>query len=252
MKKSIVLQATNVCKTYMTGKEQYHAIRNIDLDVYEGDFTVIMGDSGSGKSTLLYLLSGLDSATSGAISFLGRRYDQCSNKELAHMRASQIGFIYQHSNLVADLSLLSNVSLPGYVAKRRKKEIKRQALNLMGKLSLSEQRHRLPAEVSGGQQQRAAIARALINEPKVIFADEPTGSLNFEQGVTVLDILTSLYTAEQTVIMVTHDMKAAARGNRLIHIRDGKVSGMLDMGAYTPEQAAEREAMIFAYTTGRR
>jgi len=252
LQKSIVLQATNLCKTYTTGKEQYHAIRNIDLSIYAGDFTVIMGDSGSGKSTLLYLLSGLDTVTSGAVSFLGRRLDQCSSEELAHMRASKIGFIYQHSNLVADLSLFSNIALPGYVAKRSKEDIKKRTAALMDKLSISEQRNRLPAEVSGGQQQRAAIARALINEPEVVFADEPTGSLNFEQGITVLDILTSLHTAGQTVIMVTHDVKAASRGNRLIHIRDGKVSGTLDMGSYSPEQAADREAMIFAYTTGRR
>ncbi|MGV2805194.1 ATP-binding cassette domain-containing protein, partial [Clostridium perfringens] len=124
--------------------------------------------------------------------------------------------------------------------------------DLMVNLSLDKQSNRLPSQVSGGQQQRAAIARALINNPDIIFADEPTGSLNYEQGVTVLDILSQMHAEGQSIVMVTHDMKAACRGNRLIYIRDGKIGGTLDMGPYSPEQASEREAMIFAYGTGRR
>lgn len=115
-----------------------------------------------------------------------------------------------------------------------------------------QQVNRLPSEVSGGQQQRAAIARSLINNPPLLFADEPTGSLNYEQGVAVLDILTGMHEQGQSLIMVTHDIKAACRGNRLIYIRDGKIGGILDMGPYLPDQASEREAMIFAYVTGRR
>lgn len=122
----------------------------------------------------------------------------------------------------------------------------------MTSLYLEKEGSRLPSQVSGGQQQRAAIARALINNPDIVFADEPTGSLNYEQGVTVLDILSGMNADGQSIVMVTHDMKAACRGNRLIYIRDGKIGGTLDMGPYAPEQASEREAMIFAYVTRRR
>lgn len=249
---TVMLQASNLCKTYTTGKEQYHAIRNVDLSIYEGDFTVIMGDSGSGKSTLLYLLSGLDEVTAGEVCLQGQRLDQFSAKELARFRANQIGFIYQNSNLVPDLSLFDNIALPGYIANQDKEQVRQRAQDLMVNLSLDKQSNRLPSQVSGGQQQRAAIARALINNPDLIFADEPTGSLNYEQGVTVLDILSQMHAEGQSIVMVTHDMKAACRGNRLIYIRDGKIGGTLDIGPYTPEQASEREAMIFAYVTGRR
>lgn len=250
--KTIMLQAANLCKTYTTGKEQYHAIRNVDLSIYAGDFTVIMGDSGSGKSTLLYLLSGLDEVTTGEVCLLGQRFDQFSTKELARFRANRIGFIYQNSNLVPDLSLFDNIALPGYIANQDKEQVRQRANDLMVNLSLDKQGSRLPSQVSGGQQQRAAIARALINNPDIIFADEPTGSLNYEQGVTVLDILSRMHADGQSIVMVTHDMKAACRGNRLIYISDGKIGGTLDMGPYSPEQASEREAMIFAYVTGRR
>ncbi|MFB4331941.1 ABC transporter ATP-binding protein [Paenibacillus sp. CR_12] len=250
--KTIMLQASNLCKTYTTGKEQYHAVRNVDLSIYAGDFTVIMGDSGSGKSTLLYLLSGLDAVTAGEVHLQGQRLDQLSAKELARFRADQIGFIYQNSNLVPDLTLFDNVALPGYIANRDKEAVKQRANDLMTSLHLEKQGTRLPSQVSGGQQQRAAIARALINNPDMIFADEPTGSLNYEQGVTVLDILSRMNAEGQSIVMVTHDMKAACRGNRLIYIRDGKIGGTLDMGPYVPELASEREAMIFAYVTGRR
>lgn len=250
--KTVMLQANHVCKTYTTGKEQFHSIRNVDLSIYQGDFTVIMGDSGSGKSTLLYLLSGLDEVTSGEVRIQGQRLDQFTTKELARFRANRIGFIYQNSNLVPDLSLFDNIALPGYIANQDKHLVQQRARDLLLDLSLDKQGSRLPSQVSGGQQQRAAIARALINNPDVIFADEPTGSLNYEQGVTVLDILSRMHANGQSIVMVTHDMKAACRGNRLIYIRDGKIGGSLDMGPYSPEQAAEREAMIFAYVTGRR
>lgn len=250
--KTIMLQASNLCKTYTTGKEQYHAVRNVDLSIYERDFTVIMGDSGSGKSTLLYLLSGLDAVTAGEVQLQGQRLNQFSAKELARFRANQIGFIYQNSNLVPDLTLFDNIALPGYIANRDKEAVKQRAHELMTSLYLEKEGSRLPSQVSGGQQQRAAIARALINNPDIVFADEPTGSLNYDQGVTVLDILSGMNADGQSIVMVTHDMKAACRGNRLIYIRDGKIGGTLDMGPYAPEQASEREAMIFAYVTGRR
>ncbi|AIQ17298.1 ABC transporter ATP-binding protein [Paenibacillus sp. FSL H7-0357] len=247
MPKTAILHTKNLCKTYSTGSEQFHAIRNIDLDIYQGDFTVIMGDSGSGKSTLLYLLSGLDTVTAGEVHFSQQRMDSFSEKELSGLRARKIGYIYQSSNLVPDLTLLENIALPGYVAARPRREVKQKALSLMKAMSIEEQQHRLPAEVSGGQQQRAAIARALINTPEIIFADEPTGSLNYDQGVAVLDILTSMNAEGQSIVMVTHDIKSACRANRLIFIRDGQVGGVLELGAFTPDQLQDRESLIFSY-----
>lgn len=251
MTRNAIIETKNLCKTYTTGSEQFHAIRNIELTLYEGDFTVIMGDSGSGKSTLLYLLSGLDAVTAGEVTFRGRRLDQFNEKAMARFRAASIGYIYQSSNLVPDLSLVENIALPGYIAGQPRKEARRKAQALMAAVHIDGQQHRLPAEVSGGQQQRAAIARALINAPDVLFADEPTGSLNYEQGVAVLDILTERNRAGQSIVMVTHDIKAACRGNRLIFIRDGKVGGTLEFDAYSSRDMQDREAMIFSYVTGR-
>ncbi|WP_339278487.1 ABC transporter ATP-binding protein [Paenibacillus sp. FSL W8-0426] len=246
-----LIRARNLCRTYGTGTEQFHAIRNIDLDIYEGDFTVIMGNSGSGKSTLLYLLSGLDRVTAGEVHFRDEQIDRYSERKMSEFRARRIGYIYQSSNLVPDLPIRENISLPGYIAGRKKSEVRAKADQLMDRMDIAGQRNRLPSETSGGQQQRAAIARALINSPDVVFADEPTGSLNFEHGQAVLDILTEINQAGQSVVMVTHDMKAACRADRLIFIQDGKVGGILEFDKYDGTRLPERESIIFAFVSGR-
>ena len=251
MAKKVIITATNLCKTYSTGSEQFHAIRNLDLEIHEGDFTVIMGNSGSGKSTLLYLLSGLDSVTSGEVYFQEQRIDNYTEKELADFRATKIGYIYQSINLVPDLTLYENIALPGYIAGQPKDEVKRMALSLMQAMEIEGQQHRLPSQTSGGQQQRAAIARALINTPDVIFADEPTGSLNYVQGVAVLDILTEINRKGQSVVMVTHDIKAACRADRLILIKDGKIAHVLEFDKFDNTLIQDREAIIFSCISGR-
>ncbi|WP_169089831.1 ABC transporter ATP-binding protein [Paenibacillus sp. PL91] len=251
MSKKAIIRAANLCKTYSTGSEQFHALRNIDLDIYEGDFTVIMGNSGSGKSTLLYLLSGLDSVTAGEVYFREQRIDQYNEKELAQFRAKKIGYIYQSINLVPDLTLFENIVMPGYVAGYRKSELKSKAHLLLKQLDIEALSNRMPAQASGGQQQRAAISRALINSPAVIFADEPTGSLNYDQGVAVLDILTNMNRQGQSVVMVTHDIKAACRADRLILIRDGKIGGILLFDKYDHASISEREHIIFSYVAGK-
>lgn len=250
MKKAII-QAKNLCKTYSTGSEQFHAIRNLDLEVYEGDFTVIMGNSGSGKSTLLYLLSGLDCVTVGEVYFQGERIDNYTEKQLADFRANRIGYIYQSINLVPDLTLYENIALPGYITGQPKKKVKNAALSLMKAMEIDGQKYRLPSQTSGGQQQRAAIARALINSPDLIFADEPTGSLNYDQGVAVLDILTDMNRKGQSVVMVTHDIKAACRADRLIMIRDGKIADVLEFGKFDNTHIQDREAIIFSCVSGK-
>ncbi|WP_339298210.1 ABC transporter ATP-binding protein [Paenibacillus sp. FSL R5-0623] len=251
MSKKVIIRAQNLCKTYNSGSEQYHAIRNVDLDIYEGEFTVIMGNSGSGKSTLLYLLSGLDQITAGEVYFRDQRIDVYSEREMSDFRTRRIGYIYQSINLVPDLSIKENIALPGYIAGNKTKDIQSRAAELMNAMDIDGQRDRLPSQTSGGQQQRAAIARALINSPDIIFADEPTGSLNMEHGTAVLDILTDLNRKGQSVVMVTHDIKAACRADRLIYILDGKIGGILEFNTYDEHQIQDREAIIFALVTGK-
>ncbi|MEK4372539.1 ABC transporter ATP-binding protein [Paenibacillus sp. FSL R5-0473] len=251
MSKKVIIRAQNLCKTYNSGSEQHHAIRNVDLDIYEGEFTVIMGNSGSGKSTLLYLLSGLDQITAGEVYFRDQRIDAYSERQMSDFRTRRIGYIYQSINLVPDLSIKENIALPGYIAGNKKKDILSRAAELMNAMDIDGQRNRLPSQTSGGQQQRAAIARALINSPDIIFADEPTGSLNMEHGTAVLDILSDLNRKGQSVVMVTHDIKAACRADRLIYILDGKIGGILEFDTYDKHQIQDREAIIFALVTGK-
>ncbi|MEJ8305412.1 ABC transporter ATP-binding protein [Saccharibacillus sacchari] len=251
MEKPIILRASNLCKTYSTGSEQFHAIKNLDLDIYEKDFTVIMGNSGSGKSTLLYLLSGLDGITTGEVFFRDQRIDDYNEKQLSGFRTRKIGYVYQSINLVPDLTFAENISLPGYIAGGKKAEVRRKTEALLQAMDIEGQKNRLPSQTSGGQQQRAAIARALINDPEVIFADEPTGSLNIEHGQAVLDILTGLNRKGQSVVMVTHDLKAACRADRLIYISDGKVAGILEFDKYDEQTLAGREESIFAFISGK-
>lgn len=208
-----------------------------------------MGNSGSGKSTLLYLLSGLDSITAGEVYFCDDRIDTFTEKQLAAFRSKQIGFIYQNSNLVPDLTLLENVALPGYIAKTAKRKVIKKAEALLQSLGLAELHDRLPSQISGGQQQRTAIARALVNSPEILFADEPTGSLNYDQGVAVLDILTDMNRNGQSIVMITHDIKAACRANRLIIIQDGKIDGILDFEKFDNTDLQEREHIIFSYVS---
>ncbi|MET1174969.1 ABC transporter ATP-binding protein [Paenibacillus amylolyticus] len=251
MSKKVIIRAQNLCKTYNSGSEQHHAIRNVDLDIYEGEFTVIMGNSGSGKSTLLYLLSGLDQITAGEVYFRDQRIDAYSERQMSDFRTRRIGYIYQSINLVPDLSIKENIALPGYIAGNKKKDILSRAAELMNAMDIDGQRNRLPSQTSGGQQQRAAIARALINSPDIIFADEPTGSLNMEHGTAVLDILTEIHRKGQSVVMVTHDIKAACRADRLIYIQDGKIGGILEFDTYDEHQIQDREAIIFALVMGK-
>lgn len=247
MQKTVLIQSVDLCKTFTTGTERYPAAKGINLEVYQGDYTVIMGSSGSGKSTLLYLLSGLDTLTSGKVFFKGQRIDEYSEKDIARFRSKQIGYVYQSINLIPDFTLLENVAFPGYVAGRSKGEVNKLALTLLKRMGIGDQAGRLPSQVSGGQQQRAAIARALINSPEVIFADEPTGALSQEQGMAILDILTEMNRNGQSIVMVTHDMKAACRADRVILVKDGTIDGVLTLGKYAPEQLKTRENQIYMF-----
>ena len=246
MKKAII-KTMDLCKTYLCDGEQFHAIRNVNMEIYEGQFTVIMGSSGSGKSTLLYLLSGLDSVTAGEVMFQGQRIDLLREKEMAVFRRKNIGFVFQAINLIPNLTLFENISLSGYLLERDRKKVHERTLELMKMMEIDSLAARLPSRVSGGQQQKAAMARGLINMPQVLFADEPTGSLNSQQGINILNILTDLNLQGQTIVMVTHDIKAACRAERILFLKDGKVDGDLQFGKYVDANKEVREKQVFSY-----
>ncbi len=245
--KNKLLKTQDICKTFISSGVEFHAIRNMTLDIYEHDFTVIMGSSGSGKSTLLFLLSGLDSTTSGSVWFEEARIDNMRENKLAQMRRSNVGFVFQAINLAPNLSIFENITVPGYLNQKNRREVEKKALALLQLMGIEQEKDRMPSQVSGGQQQRAAIARALINTPKVLFADEPTGALNSSQGENVLDILSDINNQGQTIVMVTHDIKAACRANRILYIRDGRIDGELALEKYSKQSFGEREQQIFHF-----
>ena len=235
--KKLILSAKKVQKTFANNGEQVHVLSNVNLDIYEGDFTVIMGSSGAGKSTLLYALSGMDKATSGQVIYHkdGKESDVVGmkEKELAVLRAKEFGFVFQQMHLVSNLSLLENVLVTGYLNKEKSPaKTKEKAKALLERMNLSKVMDHLPSKVSGGEQQRCAIARAVINDPAIVFADEPTGALNRKNTTEVLDLLTQLNEEGQSIVMVTHDLKAALRGNRLIYLDDSNIVGELELTRY--------------------
>ena len=244
--KNALIKTDKLCKSFVTGKTSNNVLKNVDLEIYEGDFTIIMGSSGSGKSTLLYTISTMDRPTSGTVTLLGKEISKLSEKEIADMRKKDVSFIFQSMNLLPDPTAFENVAYSGY-GTDSKENINKRALELLKKLGISEDKDKYPSEMSGGQQQRVAIARALIGKAKLIFGDEPTGSLNSAMGKQVLDILTELNKEGQSIVMVTHDIKAAARATRLLYLSDGKIAGDLNLGRYIPENRKEREEAIFRY-----
>jgi len=249
MKKAI-LTAKELCKSFAHNGGQLHIISNVDMQLFEGDFTVIMGASGSGKSTLLYALSGMDRATSGSIMYDGMDLVTLKEKKLAELRHTDFGFVFQQMHLVSNLTIFENVAVTGYLNKSvSAKETNRRTDELLEKMSISHIKTHLPSQVSGGEQQRCAIARAVINKPKLIFADEPTGALNRKNTSDVLDLMTQLNCEGQSILMVTHDVRAAARANRILYLSDGKILGDLTLAPYSADDIKSREAQINAWLT---
>ncbi|WP_167956508.1 ABC transporter ATP-binding protein [Anaerosporobacter faecicola] len=246
MKKTII-QTQLLCKSFITDGEINNIIKNMDLNIYEGDFTVIMGSSGSGKSTLLYSLSGMDQVTTGKVFFDGEDITRMKEKEITKLRKEKLGFVFQGINLIPNLNVYENILSPTYKTKKDRKQIEKRIQDLMEKLELTNHKSKFPNQMSGGQKQRVAICRALINEPKVLFADEPTGALNSSQGDSVLDIFTKVHGDGQSVVMVTHDLKAALRGNRILYIKDGRIDGDLALAEYGTDDLAQREETVYKF-----
>ena len=230
---NVILSTNKLCKTFSSGGMQQHVLKNLDIEIYEGDYTVIMGSSGAGKSTLLYALSGMDKPTLGSIQFFDTEIAKLSNDKLAVFRRANCGFVFQQMFLLDNMSILDNILAAGLLVSKDRKAIAAKAKQLLTLVGLTETIWRkFPAQLSGGETQRAAIVRALINQPKVVFADEPTGALNSAAGKAVLDVLTEFNHQGQSVIMVTHDIKSARRGNRILYMHDGVIDGVCDLGKY--------------------
>ncbi|MBQ8612772.1 MAG: ABC transporter ATP-binding protein [Ruminiclostridium sp.] len=243
--KNTILSAKGLCKSFAHNGKQNHILSNLDIDIYEGDFTVVMGASGSGKSTLLYALSGMDRATSGQVLYKGEDIVKMPEKKLSALRCGDFGFIFQQMHLVSNLSVFENITVPGYLNKSRTSaEVDKRAEELTEKMGITHIKKQLPSQCSGGEQQRCAIARAVINSPELIFADEPTGALNRKNTTEVLDLLTTLNNDGQSILMVTHDSRAALRADRIIYIADGTVIGDLELPRYTAESEKSRETQI--------
>ena len=228
-----IIKTTALCKSFSNGGLQQHVLKNLDLEIYEGDFTVIMGASGAGKSTLLYALSGMDKPTLGKIVFNDNEITDMSIDELAMFRRNNCGFVFQQTYLIDSMSVLDNVLVSGLLVNKNKKEVVEKAKEVLKSVDINEELwHKFPSQLSGGEAQRVGIARALVNTPKLVFADEPTGALNSKTGKDVLDALTNFNNKGQSIIMVTHDMSSARRGNRIIYVKDGEIAGECDLGKY--------------------
>ena len=240
---STLLSAKNIRKAF--DATQPAILNDLSLDIREGDFTVVMGPSGAGKSTLLYALSGMDEISEGQVFYQDREISRLSEKEMSKLRTMDFGFVFQQANLVSNLTLFENVVVAGYLnAQRNAEDTRKRAAKLFEQMNVGDARNRYPAEVSGGEAQRAAVARAVINEPGLLFADEPTGALNRSNTEEVLELLTMLNQAGQSILMVTHDTHAVIRGNRLLYLEDGRIIGEKIMPAYTDGSGKEREAEI--------
>lgn len=223
-----ILEVKDLCKTYIVNKRQNNVLKNVNFAVSEGEMVAVMGPSGSGKSTLLYAVSGMDSITAGEVKFCGNDITKLGEKELADLRLDEMGFIFQQMYMMKNLTVLDNIILPAVQSKKTdesKKEKIVRGEELMRKLGIIEVADNDINEVSGGQLQRACICRSMINKPKILFADEPTGALNRTSSNEVIDELVKLNEEGTTIMMVTHDAKVAAKCRRVLYIVDGKIKG---------------------------
>lgn len=249
--KETLLRTEKLSKSFSNGGAMQHVLKNIDLQLYKGDFTVIMGASGAGKSTLLYALSGMDTPTLGKITFADQVISGLSQDGLAVFRRDHCGFVFQQIYLIDGMSVMDNVLSAGLLVNKDKKALVEKAKQLFKAVDISEEtQKKFPTQISGGEAQRVGIVRALINSPEILFADEPTGALNSKTGLDVLDTLTRFNEQGQSVVMVTHDMRSARRGNRILYLEDGVILGECNLGRYSHGDA-QRHEKISAFLNDR-
>jgi putative ABC transport system ATP-binding protein len=224
-----LVELRNVSKIYRLGEEEIRALDDVTLDIEEGEFISIIGPSGSGKSTLMHILGCLDSPTHGTIRLDDVMIERASPRQLAAIRNRKIGFVFQFFNLLPKLNVVQNVELPMIYSGISGKERRKRALASLESVDLANRAKHRPSQLSGGQQQRAAIARALVNSPRIIFADEPTGNLDSHTGDAILNLFRELSKNGRTIVLVTHDPEIAAVTPRRIEIRDGKIANKIDL-----------------------
>ena len=233
-----ILEVKNLCKTYIVNKRQNNVLRNINFDMKEGEFVAVMGPSGSGKSTMLYTVSGMDKLTAGEIIFDGKSIGGLSDQSMAEVRLNEMGFVFQQMHMLRNLSIYDNIIVSAYHSlqgktKEGRAKINEHAKELMRKLEIIDIADHDITEVSGGQLQRACICRALINKPKMLFADEPTGALNSKASKEVMLEMNKLNKEGTTILLVTHDIKVAARTDKILYIMDGNIEGEFTLGKFT-------------------
>jgi putative ABC transport system ATP-binding protein len=226
------VRTSELTKTYGSGETEVRALDGVSIEIAEGEMVAIMGPSGSGKSTLLHLLGALETPTSGEIELAGRRFDGLDDRQLTLLRRDGIGFVFQFFNLLGTLSAEENVLLPALIAGRQDDEMRERARGLLERVGLAARAEHLPSELSGGEQQRVSIARALLMRPALVLADEPTGNLDSHSSREILDLLGELNRDEgHTIVMVTHDPAAAATAGRVVFLRDGELAGEVEGGS---------------------
>lgn len=243
-----VLDVKDLCKTFVVNKRQNNILKNVNFSIEQGEMVAIMGPSGSGKSTLLYSVSGMDKITAGSVEFAGKEIEKLSQQELANLRLEEMGFIFQQMYMLKNLTILDNIILPACQSKKNsasKQEKVEYGRTLMKKLGILDVADNDITEVSGGQLQRACICRSLMNHPKIIFADEPTGSLNRNSSKEVMEELKKINEEGTTILMVTHDMKVAAKCSKVLYIVDGNIREEYNLGKYEKESTLkERERTL--------
>ncbi|MFQ7798159.1 MAG: ABC transporter ATP-binding protein [Coprobacillus cateniformis] len=231
------LKVSNLCKTYIVNKRQNNVLRNVNLEIKSGEMVAVMGPSGSGKTTLLYTVSGMDEASLWKVDFFGKELTNLKANEMSDLRLQEMGFVFQQMYMLKNLSIYDNIILPAYQASHDHKtssrhEIKERANMLMQKLGINDVADNAVTEVSGGQLQRACICRSLINQPKIIFADEPTGALNKQNSIDVMRELTNINAEGTSIMLVTHDMKVASQCERVLYIEDEDIRDEITLGKY--------------------
>ncbi|HUB87470.1 MAG TPA: ABC transporter ATP-binding protein [Verrucomicrobiae bacterium] len=220
-----LLSARGLAKNYTMGKRTLEVLRGVNLEVARGEFLALRGASGAGKSTLLHLIGGLDSPNAGEIIFDGRNLAQFSEGELTHFRNRRVGFIFQAYHLLPELTALENICLPARVARISAARVEKRARELLGRVGLAERSEHKPFELSGGEQQRVAVARALVNEPELLLADEPTGNLDSHTGGEIIELLKNLSVEKKTTLVIaTHDTKIGAHARRVVELADGRIA----------------------------
>ena len=235
-----ILETKDLRKIYGSGENEVHALDGVSISVEEGEYVAIMGESGSGKTTLLNILAALDQPTSGKVFLDGKDLTMVKEREIAAFRRDNLGFVFQDFNLLDTFSLKDNIFLPLVLAGKSPKEMELRLNPIAEQLGITHLLEKYPYEVSGGQKQRAAVARALISKPKLILADEPTGALDSKSTDGLLDVFSAIHATGQTILMVTHSTKAASRADRILFIKDGVLFHQIYRGGCTNEQLYQK------------